>query len=157
MNTQYVHTLLDDTILGVKVAFENDTELLDAIHTGALTNITGSYKTYTYLTKDKTIKVGDVVVVDARGKLTCVIVTEISETPEITENDTTKYKWIVGKVDYLQYVAVRQWEATCHKQIREGIRSKHKISAREALLAQYPALANNSPGAETTGETLGAD
>ena len=58
-------------------------------------------KPYVYMNDDPTIKAGDRVVVQPRGELKVVYVTEVHDKPKLSGG--YQYDWIVQKIDMTNY------------------------------------------------------
>ena len=92
-------------------------------------------KMYTFKTVDKSIKVGDLVVVptDTRHKMTVCRVEETDLEVDV-EDDSVKLKWIIDKVNTKEHEKTLKLEQDCISQIRSANKAKKREELREALL-----------------------
>lgn len=91
-------------------------------------------KFYTYKTLDKSIKVGDTVLVKAKGELKPVEVKTIDIQDTLNFEDTSiQYTWIVGKVDLVGYEDIQKREQALIKELNSLIFKGKKSQVLEAL------------------------
>lgn len=92
-------------------------------------------KSYTYLTTDRSIVVGDWVIVQVGEVFKCACVTFANGELEIEPNSAVTYKYIVGKVDTTQYVATAAANAKIEDMLKTTYRSTLREGFRQTLLA----------------------
>lgn len=110
MNTSNIANILRGDIALVKVVFPS---------------ATGEYasKEYTYRTTKEqahSMRVGDLLVVPARGEFKLVKLTSIDTSPILTEDTSHPYRWIVQKVDFSDYYRQHEIDEDVQKTIEEA-------------------------------------
>lgn len=92
-------------------------------------------KLYNFKSFDKTLKVGDFVIVptDTRHNLTVVRVEELDVEPNL--ETSVQFKWIVGKVDLEDHEALLAQEDNAVAQIKRAEKQRRRRELRESMLA----------------------
>jgi hypothetical protein len=92
-------------------------------------------KLYNFKSFDKTLKVGDMVIVptDTRHCLTVVRVEELDVEPNLETSN--EYKWIVGRVDLEDHEALLAQENDAIAQIKRAEKQRRRRELRESMLA----------------------
>jgi len=105
-----------------------------------LGNLTAAYavstKEYTYLTNLTDLQVGDFVIVrDMVSNVPkVVLVTSVHEELAIEPNETTQYKWIVGKVDMESYMQEQRKNRDLSQLLAISYKANMKQQFRQAIL-----------------------
>lgn len=88
-------------------------------------------------TLDKTIKVGDYVVVptETRHKMTVCKVVEVDSSVDF--DSTVQINWIVGKIDRISHQELLDQEATAIEAIRAAELHKKRNDLRDAMLGAH--------------------
>jgi len=123
MNTCYIQTLADGTIKTVGVRFINN-------------NGTSTNRVYTYKTR-LDLKRGDLAIVNTPNGFAIVKVTRVDAEPQIDPNSTTKYKWILQKVDEEGYEKAWKVDAAFAREIKVKQREVHRAQAKAALAQMF--------------------
>lgn len=92
-------------------------------------------KLYNFKSFDKTLEVGDMVIVptDTRHNLTVVRVEELDVEPNLEA--TLEYKWIVGRVNLEDHEALIAQENDAIAQIKRAEKQRRRRELRESMLA----------------------
>lgn len=93
-----------------------------------------SAKEYTYLTNRTDLKIGDFVVVLVSNVPKAVIVSSVHEELAIEPNETTQYKWIVGKIDVESYVKEQLKNKDLSQLLAISYKANMKQQFRQAIL-----------------------
>ena len=88
-------------------------------------------KTYTYVT-NLALGIGDTVVVDADGKLKLASVRHVDDECAIEPNSTTKFKWVLAKVD----LAPAHENARRNAEIEEAVNNAYRQNLRRGFAQQ---------------------
>lgn len=88
-------------------------------------------KTYTYVT-NLALGIGDTVVVDADGQLKLASVRHVDEECAIEPNSTTKFKWVLAKVD----LAPAHDNARRNAEIEEAVNNAYRQNLRRGFAQQ---------------------
>lgn len=128
----------DARTIGVRFFKDNAFEKGEQVMSLDLGNVTAAYpvsvKEYTYLTNLTDLQVGDFVVVMVSNVPKAVIVSSVHEELAIEPNETTQYKWIVGKVDMESYVKEQQKNKDLSQLLAVSYRANMKQQFRQAIL-----------------------
>jgi predicted Mrr-cat superfamily restriction endonuclease len=102
----------------------------------------------TYKTFDKTIKVGDLVIVPSqtRYNMAVVKIVEVDVNPDL--DSSTEMKWIIGKVDKDSYDEVLAKEKVAIEAIRSAERRRKIEDLRKSLILDQETLKTLSLSAE---------
>ena len=92
-------------------------------------------KIYTYLTTDRSLSVGDWVIVQVGEVFKCARVVRFTNELEIEPNATFSFKYIVGRVDPSQYIATLEANAKIEEMLKTSYRSTLREGFRHMLLA----------------------
>lgn len=93
-----------------------------------------SAKEYTYLTNLTDLQVGDFVIVMVSSMPKVVLVTSVHEELLIEPNETTQYKWIVGKVDMESYMQEQRKNRDLSQLLAISYKANMKQQFRQAIL-----------------------
>lgn len=137
MNYSTLSFLTSDEVIGINCVFQGKSNLDVAypkgIDDGLRSKAYLKRKKYTYKTTDKSIKVGDLVVVQCEGesKNYGYAIVEVVETNvEIDFNTEISYKWIVNKVEAEKLeLTIKAEEALIDK-----VKRVEKIAKKQQLL-----------------------
>lgn len=91
-------------------------------------------KTWTYVTDNPAVAVGDTVIVDAEGKIKLVKVVKVDAEAKIEPNSDIVYKWIIGRVDMDAYQATLKRNADLEALVAEASRNHMRRSFRQVVL-----------------------
>lgn len=130
MNYSTAIMLVNESIRAIRCAYEPTQE---------------GTKEYLFKSLDKSIKVGDLVVVPSttRYKRAVVKVTEVDA--EVDYDSTVQIEWIVGKIDNADYAAIKNAEQDAIDKIKAAEKLRKKAELREKLLAHDQDLLNGLP------------
>lgn len=130
MNYSTAIMLVNESIRAIRCAYEPTQE---------------GTKEYLFKSLDKTIKIGDLVVVPSttRYKRAVVKVTEVDA--EVDYDSTVQIEWIVGKIDNADYAAIKNAEQDAIDKIKAAEKLRKKAELRDKLLAHDQALLNGLP------------
>lgn len=133
MNYSTAIMLVNDNIRAIRCAYEPTQE---------------GTKEYIFKSLDKTIKVGDLVVVPSttRYKRAVVKVTEVDA--EVDYDSTVQVEWIVGKIDNADYAAIKNAEQQAIDKIKSAEKLRKKAELRDKLLAHDQELLSGLPIAD---------
>lgn len=133
MNYSTAIMLVNDSIRAIRCAYEPTQE---------------GTKEYIFKSLDKTIKVGDLVVVPSttRYKRAVVKVTEVDA--EVDYDSAIQVEWIVGKVDNADYAAIKGAEQQAIDKIKGAEKLRKKAELRDKLLAHDQELLSGLPIAD---------
>lgn len=118
MNYSTAIMLVNENIRAIRCAYEPTQE---------------GTKEYLFKSLDKTIKVGDLVVVPSttRYKRAVVKVTEVDA--EVDYDSTVQIEWIVGKIDNADYAAIKNAEQGAIDQIKTVEKKRKTDELRDKL------------------------
>lgn len=92
-------------------------------------------KIYTYLTTDRSLSVGDWVIVQVGEVFKCARVVRFTNELEIEPNAACAIKYIVGRVDPSQYIATLEANSKIEEMLKTSYRSTLREGFRQTLLA----------------------
>lgn len=92
-------------------------------------------KIYTYLTTDRSLSVGDWVIVQVGEVFKCARVVRFTNELEIEPNAACAFKYIVGRVDSSQYTATLEANSKIAEMLKTTYRSTLREGFRQTLLA----------------------
>lgn len=91
-------------------------------------------KTYSYVTHFD-VKQGDVLVVPAAGQIKLVTVQRVDDEVKIEPNSTTRYQWVIAKVDMAAHTANMDRNVEIETAVAEAYRNNLRKSFAQQILA----------------------
>lgn len=142
MNNSALVLATDNRVIAVSAIFvnekgwDNEDEDEDEIFSTKSKKRSAASKHYTYKTIDKTLKQGDLVVVECEGgssQFGLAVVQIVEVDVDVDFKGSVNYKWVVSKVDTDTIKDVKQQEKEIIKKVKAAEKHHHKMQILQAI------------------------